>query len=84
MSKTLWTQFWATGRSRKGAWIEIKAMVGHTLLLGCRSREGAWIEMCVLYHEMLGVLCHFYKGTWIEIPNTVGLSVLLMQMTYFD
>lgn len=49
-----------------------------------RSRKGAWIEMCVLYHEMLGVLCRSCKGAWIEIRNMVGLSVLLMQMTYSD
>ena len=34
-----------TGRSREGAWIEIKVVYGGKTLIDRRSREGAWIEI---------------------------------------
>ena len=34
-----------TGRSRKGAWIEIEYSRRITLTDFCRSRKGAWIEI---------------------------------------
>ena len=34
------------GRSREGAWIEIKEKLIHKIEHACRSREGAWIEIC--------------------------------------
>ena len=33
------------GRSREGAWIEIRAFRSFNKIKECRSREGAWIEM---------------------------------------
>ena len=33
------------GRSREGAWIEIRKLQNLTDQQRCRSREGAWIEM---------------------------------------
>ena len=34
------------GRSRKGAWIEIRFSRNAEVRLAGRSRKGAWIEMC--------------------------------------
>ena len=48
----------------------------------CRSREGARIEITGLPAVVETVNSRSREGAWIEIPNTVGLSVLLMQMTY--
>ena len=38
----------ASGRSRKGAWIEIYLIKGKKFLFSCRSRKGAWIEISLL------------------------------------
>mgnify|MGYP004627266057 CR=1 FL=1 len=35
------------GRSREGAWIEIKIRIVTSFNSICRSREGAWIEICL-------------------------------------
>ena len=41
--------FILTGRSRKGAWIEIERFCKGMITLGSRSRKGAWIEIIQLF-----------------------------------
>ena len=41
------------GRSREGAWIEIKALLSLSYATFGRSREGAWIEIMVLRYATI-------------------------------
>ena len=55
------------GRSREGAWIEIKGAAEQLELMYSRSREGAWIEMTAGIILALRQDCRSREGAWIEI-----------------
>ena len=62
------------------------------LKLSCRIADSAMssvapvrergLKCCLDHHKESQEHGRPREGAWIEIPNTVGLSVLLMQMTY--
>ena len=62
------------GRSRKGAWIEIRQLSTTLFTTSlCRSRKGAWIEMLPAGTERSYTLCRSRKGAWIEIGAAANM-----------
>ena len=57
-------------RSRKGAWIEIRAFRSFNKIKESRSRKGAWIEISALQASVSKQNGRSRKGAWIEIGVT--------------
>ena len=56
-----------SGRSRKGAWIEIFLQDLKPEALARRSRKGAWIEIVDKFAPPTTSIGRSRKGAWIEI-----------------
>ena len=66
-------------RSRKGAWIEIRAFWSFNKIKECRSRKGAWIEIKYRRDEGIDDVSRSRKGAWIEIVQR-GNPVLIQSV----
>ena len=67
--------FSRTGRSRKGAWIEIKDDYNPSESGSGRSRKGAWIEIWTIQALLNGAGSRSRKGAWIEIFLSPSLGL---------
>ena len=64
------------GRSREGAWIEIKRLFTATADKIGRSREGAWIEIPVTGDQRIWSSGRSREGAWIEIPIILAMCLI--------